>query len=149
MPDRLGERQDMRRDLCQFRLEPNTVNRRLIKTGAQRIVMCAQSVDLRIEIVEMGEIAHPDRTPPDLVLVCWADTAPSRTDLEFARIFAQPIEVAVERQDQRAIVGNLKIFRGDRHALCAQLCHFVAKVPRIEHDAVTDHRHRSAYNTRR
>ena len=97
----------------------------------------------------MRKVTHPNRAPPDLVLIGGADATSRCTDLEFAGILAQPVEVAVERQDQRAIVSDLQIFRGDRHPLPRQLCDLVTEMPRVEHDAIADDRHGAAHDSGR
>lgn len=90
--------------------------------------MRAKPIELRLEIVEMRKIAHPDRATPDLVLVGRADPAPGRADLALARRgFAKGIEIAVHRQDERAIVGNREIVVIDAHALAFELLHLVAQ----------------------
>ena len=67
------------------RAQPLAVDRRLAEAGAQRVVVRAQAVELRLEIVEMGEVADADRAAADLVLVSRADAAPGGADLAGAR----------------------------------------------------------------
>ena len=98
------------RDLAQFGEQRCAIDRRLAEPGAQRVVMRAEPVELRIQRVEMRQIAHPDRAAADLVLVSRADAAPGGADLAGARRgLAQAVEIAVERQDQRAIVGDREV----------------------------------------
>ena len=69
--------------------------------------MGAKAVEQRVELAEMGKVADADRAPADLVLIGRADAAAGRADLACARgVLAQPIEVAVDRQDQRAGFGD-------------------------------------------
>ena len=54
--------------------------------------------------------------------------------------FPERIEFAMQRQDQRDVFGDAKIFRADRDALRPQFRHLVEEGLRIEHHAVADHR---------
>ena len=106
-PHRLGEWQDEVGDLGEVALQPLAVDRRLAEAGAQRIVVRAKPVEQRVEIVEVGEVADADRAAADLVLIGRADAAAGGADLARARcVFAQRVEVAVDRQDQRAGLGD-------------------------------------------
>ena len=108
-PHRLGELQHEIGDLAEVALEPGAVDAGLAEAGAQRVVMGADAVELRPELAEMGEVADPDRAAADLVLIGRADAAPGGADLAGARrILAQRVEIAVEGQDQRAGVGDLR-----------------------------------------
>ena len=121
-PDRLGEGQDEVGDLGEVVLQALAVDRRLAEAGAQRVVMRAQAVELRAEIVELGEVADADRAAADLVLIGRPDAAPRGADLAGARrILAQRVEVAVDRQDQRAGLGDHQTSGRDRDALAAIL----------------------------
>ena len=149
-PDGLGIRQDEVGDFAQFRHQGVAVNRRFAETGAQSVVMRGQTVDLRAEIVEMGEVADADGATADLVLISRADAATGSADLaRAAGIFAQTVQIAMERQDQRAGFGDLEILRRDDDTLSRQLRDFIAEVPRIEHDAIADDRKRAAHDARR
>ena len=60
------------------------------------------------------------------------------------------IELAMNREDQRDIVGDLQIFRADTHALRFELGDLLDEMMRIEDDAVADHRQLAgAHNARR
>ena len=92
--------------------------------------MRAEAIELRLERVEMRQIAHAYRPAADLVLVSRADTAPGGADLALARRgFAQAIQIAVERQDQRAVIRNREVLVGDRNALPFNLGDLVAQSP--------------------
>ncbi len=84
-PNRLGEGQDEIGDFGEVVAQPLAVDRRLAEAGAERVMVGAQPVELRVEIVEMGEVANADRAAPDLVLIGRADAAPRRADLARAR----------------------------------------------------------------
>ena len=145
LPDRAGEAKHEFGDLAEIALESGPVDRRLAEAGTQRIVMCAQAVELWPELAEMGEIADPDRAAADLVLISRTDAATGGADLALAaRILAQRVEIAVERQDQRAGVGDSQGLGRYRHPLLGQLCDLGAKRPGIEHDAIADHRQGAA-----
>lgn len=120
-PHRLGEGQDESGDLAQIGQQALAIDRRLAEPGAQRVMVRAQPVELRPQVVEMRQIAHADRAATDLVLVRRTDTAPRRTDLaRAARILAQTVEVAVDGEDQRTIVGDLQRLRRGMNALLAE-----------------------------
>ena len=53
---------------------------------------------------------------------------------------AQGVELAVERQDQRGVLGDAEIVAGDRDALLGEPLDLVDERMRIEHDAVADDR---------
>ena len=109
--------------------------------------MGAKPVELRLQAVEMSQIAHADRAAADLVLIGRPDTATGRADLALARRrFAQHIQIAVNRQDQRAIVGNGEIIGIDDHALPFELGDFRLQRPRIKHHAIADDRQGAAHD---
>ena len=88
-------------------LQPLAVDRLAPEAGAEMVVVGAEAVEQRVELVEMREVADADRAAADLVLIGGADAAPRRADLARARrILAQRVEVAVDRQDQRAGLGD-------------------------------------------
>ena len=62
-------------------MQPLAVDRRLAESGAKRVVVRAQAVEQRSEVVEMGEVADADRAAADLVLIGGADAAAGRADL--------------------------------------------------------------------
>ena len=97
------------------RAQPLAVDRRLAEAGAERVVVRAQAVEQRVELVEMGEVADADRAAADLVLIGRADAAPRGADLARADgVLAQRVEVAVDRQDQRAGLGDHQHVGRDR-----------------------------------
>ena len=137
-------------DVAQFGKQRLTVHRRLIETGTQRVMMRAQPVQLRIERIQMRQIAHADRAAADLVLISRADTAPGGADFAGAGSgFAQPVQIAVQRQDQRAIIGDREILGGDADALAGQLLDFRLQRPWIEHHAIADDRQGAGDDTGR
>ena len=98
----------------------------------------------------MRKIADADRTAPGLVLIRRPDAAAGRADLAGAAgVLAQAIEVAVERQDQRAGIGDPQRLGGRDDALRTQPRDFVLQRPRIEHHAVADEGRRPADDARR
>ena len=149
-PDRADERQHEARDLGQLGEQRGAVDRRLAEAGAQRVVMRGQPIELRPQIAKMREIAHPHRAATHLVFIGGTNTAPGGADLaRAARILAQRVEIAVERQDQRTGVGDHQRIRGYLHALAAQLLHLGLQRPGIEHHAIADHRRRAAHDAGR
>ena len=77
--------------------QAGTVYGRFAKTGAQRIMVRAQTVQLRIKRIQMRKIAHANGAAADLIFISRANTAASRTDL--ARTgggFAQAIQITMD-----------------------------------------------------
>ena len=103
--------------------------------------MRQQAVDLVRQRVEIGEVHQADGAAADLVLIGRADAAAGGAD-RGGRVggFAQRIEFAVQRQDQRDVLGDAQIFRADGDALALQFGHLVEEGLRIEHHAIADHR---------
>src|ERR1044071_7205528 len=103
--------------------------------------MHQEIVDPFFERARIAEIANPDRAAPDLVLISGTDAAPSRADaLVAAARLAGAVEPPVRRQDQRGVVGELKIPRRDVEALLAHRLDLVEERPRIDDDPVADDR---------
>ena len=142
VPGRVHEGQDFRRDAVEFVADRVRGDRLEPEAAPQRIVMGEQAGDLLVERIRLGEIHEPDRPPADLVLVGRADAALRRPDLQpfDAGGFAMGVELAVQREDQRDILGDLEIVRRDRDALRLELGDLVHEMMRIEHDAVADDR---------
>ena len=131
-------------------LEAGAIDRRLAEAGAQVIMMRAQPVELRGERIEVRQVAHPDRAAANLVLISRADTAPRGPDLARARcILAQGIEIAVNRQDQWAGLGDHQQLGIDLDPLAAQFLDFGFERPRIEHHAIANDRRGAGDDPRR
>ena len=126
------------------------INRRLAEASAQSIVVRAEAVKLRIHRIEVGQIAHTQRTAAHLVFIGRADPAARGSDLAGAgRGFAQAIEITVKRQDQRAVVGNREVFGVDADPLGGELLDLCLERPGIEHHAIADDRERAGDNAGR
>jgi hypothetical protein len=112
-----------------------------IEAAAQRVVVRQKTIDLVRERVEVGQIHQADSTAADLVFIGRADAAAGGAD-RGARIggFAQRIELAMQRQDQRDVLGDAQVLRADVDALALQFCNFIEKSLRVEHHAIADHR---------
>jgi hypothetical protein len=61
---------------------------------------------------------------------------------------AQAVEIAVQRQDQRAIVGDGEVFGVDVDALAFELLDLGLQRPGIEHHAIADDRQRAGDDAR-
>jgi hypothetical protein len=60
------------------------------------VMVSAQPVKQWIQIVEMGEVADPDRAASDLILIRRPNAAPCRADLAGARcVLAKRVKIAV------------------------------------------------------
>ena len=97
---------------------------------------------MRSSVAPIGQIHQADRASADLVLVGGADAAPRRADAQrrAGRFFADSVELAVQRQDQRDVLGDPQIVGRDRDVLLLQCGDFVEQRLRIEHHAVADDR---------
>ena len=104
--------------------------------------MREQAFDLALERRAVGKIHQPDRAAAYLVLVGGADAAPRRADAQSRarRFFADGVELAVQRQDQRRVLGNAQIVGSDRDVLLLQRGDLIEQGLRIEHHAVADDR---------
>jgi hypothetical protein len=91
------------------------------EAAAQRVVMRQQAVDLVRQRLVVGEIHQADGAAADLVLIGRADAAAGGAD-RGCRIcgFAQRVELAMQRQDQRDVLGDAQIFGADGDALSPQ-----------------------------
>ena len=149
-PHRAREGEDGRRDLLERGNQRRPIHGQNAEARAQRVMMREQPVELRAECVQMRQIAHADRAAARLVLIRRADAAPRGADLaRAARILAQAVKFTVQRKNERAKVGDFELFRCDLDALRAQPGDLFAERPRIEHDAVADHRTRAAHDPAR
>ena len=109
------------------------------ETGAQMVVVSAKPVEQRLEFAEVGKVADADRAAADLVLIGRPNAAPSGADLAGARgVLAQRVEVAVNRQDERAGLGDHQHFGVDPEALRPELLDLGLQRPGVEHYAVAD-----------
>ena len=104
--------------------------------------MGEQPRDLFVQRVGLGEVHHADRAAADLVLVSGADAALGGADLHAiaGRLLAMRVELAVQREDQRRVLGDLEIIGGYRDALLAQPLDLADEEMRIDDDAIADDR---------
>ncbi len=138
-PHRLREGQHPRRDVEQPRGQLAAVDGRGAEAGAQRVVVGEEAVDPGLQRGGVAEIGDADAAPSDLVLVGRADAAAGGADLGRARrLLADAVEVLVERQDQRRVLGDHQVGRRDGDALAGELLDLGEQRPRVEHDAVAD-----------
>ena len=109
--------------------------------AAKRVVVGKQPIDLRRQRRLLGEIDQAEGPPTDLVFVGGADAAAGRAQrLARIRAFAGDIELAMERQDERGVLGDQEVLRRDLDAGGADALHLVDERPWIEDDAVADDR---------
>ena len=144
-PDWPGELEDEVGDLAQIALQSRAIDAGPTEAGAKGIVMGADAIELRAELAEMGKVADADRAAADLVFISGADAASGRADPAGPRrILAQRVEIAVKGKDKRAGIRDLQRFGGDRDPLVGELLDLRLERPRVEDDAVADHRERAA-----
>ena len=117
-PDRVHVGQHLRRDGGELVVDRLGVDLLEAVAAAQRIVMRQQAVDLLVERAEIGEIHQADRAAADLVLIGRTDAALGGADAR-AGVggLAQRVELLMQRQDQRDVLGDAQIVRRDRDAL--------------------------------
>ena len=87
----------------------------------------------------IGEVHQPDRAPADLVLVGGADAALGRADAVRVAL-AMRVEFAIERQDQRDVLGDLEVVGLTSTPLRAHRLDLLGEMIGVEHDAVADDR---------
>ena len=115
----------------------------MAEPAAQRIVVRQQPVDLDRQRFQAGEVHDPDRPASDLVLVGRPDAAARRADLGAGiggGVLAEAVELAVQRQDQRRVFGDLQAVGRDVDALRLELGDLGDEGMRIEDDAIADDR---------
>ena len=84
--------------------------------------MGEQALDLGGKRLQVGEIDEADGAPADLVLIGGADAALGGADAgRCAGGLAERVEFAMQRQDQRGVLGDAQIVRGHCDALLVQL----------------------------
>ena len=112
---------------------------------------CASSRSiLPLSTWQVGEVHQPDRAAADLVLVGRADAAAGGADRALAGgLFAGDVELLMQRQDQRDVLGDAQVLRRHRDALLLEPVDLVDQRLRIEHDAVADHRQLVAHHAGR
>ena len=113
----------------------------LAEPAPQRVVVHQQAVDLGAQRAEVLQVLRADGAAPDLVLVGRADAAPGGADLALAgRALAHLVELAVQRQDQRGVLGDAQVVGADLSTpcACAARLDLVAQRPGIDHHAVAD-----------
>ena len=114
-------------------------NLRLAEAAAQRVVVHEDAIDLVAERRRVAQILHADGAAADLVLVCRPDAAAGSADLAGAGGFlADDVELAVQRQNERGVLGDAQVVTADGNALPGELVDLLAQRPRIDDDAVAD-----------
>jgi hypothetical protein len=106
-PYRLRIGQQLRRQRGEFSQDAAAVDLFQIEPAAQRVVMRQQPIDLVRQRVKIGKVHQADGAPADLVLIGRPDAAAGSADRR-GRVggFAQGIELAVQRQNQRDVFGD-------------------------------------------
>jgi hypothetical protein len=102
--------------------------------------MGQQPLDLAPERERIGEVHHPDRAPAHLVLVGRTDAAPGGAHTgECICGFANGVELLVQRQDQRGVLGDTQALRRHVDPERFQPVDFLEQGAGIDHDAIPDH----------
>src|SRR5262249_37812951 len=101
--------------------------------------MDEQAVHLRAKRAKVLEVLRANGAPAGLILISRADSPPGCTDSVLAGAsLAQLVKLAMERQDQRGILGDLKAVRTDVDAALLQRVDLGDEMPGIEHHTVAD-----------
>ncbi len=110
-----------------------------------------QTVHAGLKRCRIGQISHADRPAAHLVFIGRADAAPCGADLGDAHgTFTRAIQFAMQRQDQRGILGNQQVLGVDGNTLPAQLGDLGDQMPGIKHHTIADDRQlATAHDTRR
>ena len=118
LPGDVDEGQDLRRNLGELGEQLLLGELRLAEAAAQRVVVHEDAVDLGAERRRVAQVLHADGAAADLVLVGGADAAAGGADLAGAGGFlADDVELAVQRQDERGVLGDAQVLAADRDAL--------------------------------
>ena len=97
------------------------------------------AVDLGPERRQIAQVLHADRAPAHLVLVRGPDAAPRGADLAGARrLLADDVELAVQGQDQRGVIGDAQFIAADDDAMAGELVDLGTQRPRIDDDTIAD-----------
>src|SRR6185437_5767242 len=135
------KRPSLRRDGPQPADQLVAVDLGLIEPAQQRVVVQQELVNTLLERLRIGQVADPQRPPPDLVLIGRADAAAGRPDPAVAEPFlAGTVEGAVRGQDQGRIVGELQILWIDFDAFRPDYVDFVDQRPGIDDHPIADDR---------
>ena len=110
-PDRIHVGQHLRRDRGELVVDRARRDLGHAEPAAQRVVMRQQPLDLAVERLQVGEIHQPDGAAADLVLVGRADAAAGGADRALAAmaVLARDVELLVQRQDQRGVLGDAQV----------------------------------------
>ena len=101
--------------------------------------MQQQFVELGGEGLRLGQIADADGAARDLVLISWADASTGGADLVLAaRRFPRTVQRAMQRQDQRRVLGDAQRLRRDDQALPREPGDLRQQRLGVDDDAVAD-----------
>src|SRR5579872_1680108 len=105
-------------------------------------MMSEKTIDLAVEFVRIGKVHQTNGAPPDLVLISRTDAAFRCTDFDASGVgrFAVSVELAMQGENERNILGDLEIVGRDFDALRANFLSFLHEMVRIKNDAVADDR---------
>ncbi len=127
LPGHVHEGEDFRRDLGQLGEHRLLGELRLAEAAPQRVVVHEDAIDLGTERRRVAQILHADGAAADLVLVGGADAATGGADLAGASGFlADNVKLAVQRQDERGVLGDAQVLGADGDALRGELVDLLA-----------------------
>ncbi len=111
------------------------------ETATKCVVMRQDAIDLGGKRLHVGEIHNADSAAANLVFVSRADATACGADLGAAvggGVFAHAIQFTVQRQNERGIVGDTQVFRGNLDALRFQTADFGDQRMRVNDDTIAD-----------
>ena len=136
-----GEGQNKSRDFGEVASQARAVDCRLAEPGAAAHRGARKGGRAAGPDRQAGDVADTYRAATDLILISRADAAARGADLSRTRrVLAQSIEIAVDWQDQRAIVSHHQEVGRDLHSLLADSLHLALQRPRVEHHAIANDR---------
>ena len=102
--------------------------------------MHQRAIDPQFQRGVVGQVGDADHPAAHLVLVGRADAAPGGADLGHGILpLAGAVQLAMEGQDQRRVLGDHQRFGGDVDTLRSDRLDLVQQMPGVQHHAVADH----------
>ena len=139
LPDRGGIFQNFRRHIAQLLQQCFAINWLQTQAPTHCIVMNQQAVDAQRQRRFIGQICNAHHASSNLVLICWANTAPGCTNLGHRVLrFTRTVQFAMQGQDKRCVFRDHQGFRANFDTLFAHCGDLFHQVPGVQHDTVSD-----------
>ena len=97
-------------------------------------------LNLGRQSVKVGQIAHPQGTPPDFIFIGRPDTSLGRPDFAALRsgTFSRRIQILMNGQNKHCIFSNFEVIRRYRNTLIVQGFNLGKQCPGINHNSIAD-----------